>query len=156
MATVEQTAEARLTDLLGRLAAKQDEFAAANAVVKGIEGEMDDLETQARDVMELTGMDTCGTAGRTWYLRRDVSVNVPKDKRDAVLAAAEKVTDMDGVTLADDLRTILTGTLKAWLKEQAKATDKPEGEPLAAGTPFAGLVNEFTKVTLCSVAARRG
>jgi hypothetical protein len=69
-------------------------------------------------------------------------VSVPKDNREAVLAAAEAEGLEDAITLN-------TTTLKAWLKERAKEADVTL-ERAADGTSFAGLVSSYVKVRLCS------
>jgi hypothetical protein len=64
--------------------------------------------------------------------------------RDIVIAAARR----EGI--ADEITTVATTTLKAWLKERAKATGRERGASFVEGTAFAGLVTEFVESKLFS------
>jgi hypothetical protein len=151
--SVAAAALSRLTQLFAEIEAKQRSLSELTQQSKRLEAEIDTLETQAVDVMTVAEVRSMTAGTRRWSLRRNKHVSILKGSRDAVLAAAAEIVDADGVSLADEIRTVLTGTLKSWLSEQAKLREAPPESPLADGTPFAGLVSEYETITLTSVSA---
>jgi hypothetical protein len=131
---------------------KKKQATEASALAKRLSKEADELEVKCIDLLELAGLDGAIAHDRTWWVQEDVSISVLKENRDKVLAAAAKVVDQDGVSMADEIRTVLTGTLKSWLKEQAKNRGVSGDARLADGTPFEGLVQEFRSASLHSAA----
>lgn len=75
-------------------------------------------------------------------MEETLHLSVPKDRRDAVLEAARAAGIEDAIT------TVATTTLKSWLVERAKEAGREAGSPFAAGTPFDGLVGEYTQMKL--------
>jgi hypothetical protein len=105
-------------------------------------------ELQMQQKAGLRGDEGARAAGRTYWVEEDFSISVPKDRRDAVLEAARAAGIEDAIT------TVATTTLKSWLREEAKRADKEVGQPFSEGTPFAGLVSEFTTMKLRHRAVR--
>lgn len=131
---------------------KKSAIAEATALAGRLKKEADALEGKCIDLLKLAGLDGAMAHGRTWWVQEDVSITVLKENRDKVLAAAATVVDEDGRAMDEEIRTVLTGTLKAWLKEQAKNRDAGVEGDMASGTPFEGLVQEFRFATLHSAA----
>lgn len=121
--------------------AAKDEMA---AVVKGMEKKIEEMESLASEQIAASGLDKCRVAGKTWWVDQTLLLSVSKDNRDAVLAAA-KVEGID-----DELLSINTATLKAWLVERCKE-NKSDLATASSGTAFAGLVSEYVKVRLRSL-----
>ena len=130
------------------LRAKQDELVTAE---KKVSGEIKELERIAIERLQTLGLAGCKTATRTWTLSEYVSITVPKENRDAVLAAADLIRDEDGNSMADEIRTVTTQTLRSWLMEQRKNREDVDlTEPVAKGTAFDGLVSEYRMYRLGS------
>lgn len=138
------TNENGLATLLAKIVTVREELAEANAVAKVIEKTLDSLESLAMEQIGASGLDQCRVAGKTWWIDEALMLSVPKENRDAVMEAARK----EG--LDDELLTINTATLKAWLVERCKEN---EGDLATAssGTAFSGLVTEYVKVRLRSL-----
>lgn len=138
----------KLLDSITELRKRQDELVAAE---KLIAGEIKELERLAVEQLQTLGLKGCKTATRTWTLSEYISITVPKANRDAVLAVAEQIRDEDGNSMADEIRTVTTQTLRSWLLEQRKNRENVDmNEPVAKGTAFDGLVSEFRTVRLGS------
>lgn len=105
-------------------------------------------EMQMQRKAGLRGDEGARAAGRTYWVEEDFSISVPRDRRDAVLEAARAAGIEDAIT------TVATTTLKSWLREEAKKADKEVGQPFSEGTPFAGLVSEYTTMKLRHRAVR--
>jgi hypothetical protein len=146
-----QTVESILRRV-AELRAKQAELVAAE---KKLANEIKGLEELAIEQLQTLGLRGCRTSDRTWYLSEYISISVPKENRDRVLAVAETVVDADGNNMADEIRTVTTQTLRAWLMEQRRnAEGVDENAPIAKGTAFDGLVSEFRRMRLGS--SKRG
>jgi hypothetical protein len=100
------------------------------------------LEQIAVEDMTVQRLDGVRVAGRSWRVEESLHLSVPRDRRDAVLEAARAVGIEDAIT------TVATTTLKSWLVERAKEAGKEAGSSFAAGTPFDGLVGEYTEMKL--------
>lgn len=100
------------------------------------------LEAWAVDEMESQRLDGVRVAGRSWRVEESLHLSVSRDRRDAVLEAARAAGIEDAIT------TVATTTLKAWLLERAKEAGREAGTPFAAGTPFDGLVGEYSEMKL--------
>lgn len=100
------------------------------------------LEQVAVEDMKTQRLDGVRVAGRSWRVEESLHLSVPKDRRDAVLEAARAVGIEDAIT------TVATTTLKAWLVERAKEAGRDAGASFASGTPFDGLVGEYTELKL--------
>ena len=100
-------------------------------------------EMQMQKKAGIRGDEGARAAGRTYWVEEDFKISVSKERRDAVLEAARAAGIEDAIT------TVATTTLKSWLREEAKKADKEVGRPFSAGTPFEGLVSEFTTTKLC-------
>lgn len=137
-----------MLDRITELRAKQDELVAEE---KKLSTEIKELERLAVEQLQTLGLKGCKTATRTWTLSEYISITVPKANRDAVLAVAEQIRDEDGNSMADEIRTVTTQTLRSWLLEQRKNRENVDtNEPVAKGTAFDGLVSEFRTVRLGS------
>jgi len=100
------------------------------------------LEQIAVEDMTTQRLDGVRVAGRSWRVEESLHLSVPKDRRDAVLEAARAAGIEDAIT------TVATTTLKSWLVERAKEAGREAGSSFAAGTPFDGLVGEYTELKL--------
>jgi len=129
-----------LADIVSQREAKDE----MTNVVKGMEKRLEQLEMLAAEQIAASGLDKCRVAGKTWWVDQTLLLSVSKSNRDAVIEAARA----EG--LDDELITVNTSTLKAWLAERCKANGSDLAEA-TVGTAFAGLVEEFVKVRLRSV-----
>ena len=132
-----------LSATLTRLVELQKQKDAAAAALKAIERQIDTLESLAAEQFQSSGLDNCRVAGKTWWIDEALLLSVPKENRDAVLNAASD----EGI--AEELVTVNTATLKAWLQERAREKEVPLAD-VVKGTRFEGLVDEFVKVRLRS------
>jgi len=132
-----------LSELLKRLVDIQKKKADLEIQVKVLSQEIDTLESLAAEQLTASGLDNCRVAGKTWWTESQLLLSVPKDKREEVMAVAERLG------IAEELTTINTVTLKSWLLEQAR--DRGLGADKAVeGTGFEGLVEKFVRVRLRS------
>lgn len=122
-----------LSQILERIAALRDEKTAAEDQVKSINGQLRELESRALELMGMEGLDLVRVAGHSWYRREVYSVSVPEEHKKKVLEVAREVDP--------ELIGVNTTTLKSWLMDRRRDGDD-QGESLADGTPFAGLVRE--------------
>jgi len=123
---------AQLDKSIGTLSAQVDDMKKRRA----------HLESWAVEEMETQRLDGVRVAGRSWRVEESLHLSVPRDRRDAVLEAARAVGIEDAIT------TVATTTLKSWLVERAKEAGREAGTPFAAGTPFDGLVGEYSEMKL--------
>jgi len=127
-----------LSETLERVAALYDEKAEAEKVLKGIKQRIEQTESIAVEQLAASGLDGVRAAGKAWYLRDFYSVSIPADRK----AAAVRIANENGL---EDYVSVNTASLKAWLKEQH---EERNGETLAAGTPFDGIVSEYHETRL--------
>ena len=132
-----------LSALLARIVERQAERDELAARVKSLDKELENLEGLATEGIKASGLDGCRVAGKTWWVDETLLLSVPKENRDAVMAAAEK----EGI--AEELVTVNTATLKSWLIGRVKDSGGSM-EEATAGTAFEGLVDEYIKVRLRS------
>lgn len=123
---------AQLDKSIGTLSAQVDDMKRRRA----------HLELLAIEEIETQRLDGVRVAGRSWRVEESLHLSVPRDRRDAVLEAARAVGIEDAIT------TVATTTLKSWLVERAKEAGREAGTPFAAGTPFDGLVGEYSEMKL--------
>lgn len=141
-----------LLDQIEKARAAKDEM---DSKLKTLTSTVKGLEAEAIKQLQLLGMKACRTASRTWSVSEFISITVPKENRDRVLEVAEGIVDSDGNTMADEIRTVMTQTLRSWLLEQHRNNEnKDQSAPLASGTAFDGLVSEYRSFRLGM--ARRG
>ena len=133
-----------LNEILDAVIKKQAECEELEIRMKKLESERKEIESIAAEALAASGLDRVTYAGRSWRVESRAYLSVPKDNRDAVLEAAYA----EGI--ADELTTVNTATLKAWLAERKKELDGDQGGSLASGTAFDGLVSEYTQIRLCS------
>lgn len=133
-----------LSDTLADIAHLRAKKSVAESELKGINAELDRLERLALEAFGASGLDGCRVAGRTWWMQEELRLSVDASNRERVLAAAQQ----EGI--ADEITTVATTTLKAWLKERAKAGGRERGQSFVAGTAFDGLVSEFVEPKLFS------
>lgn len=131
--------------LIQNVVEKQREFDAANAALKKIRIELEDLERRAATLLATTGFERVRCGGRTWWTAQELHVSVTSENRDKVLAAAKQV-DLDAVS-------VNTSRIKGWLNDEMEKR-RDAGDPLPEkaqhGTPFDGLVSEYSEVKLRS------
>lgn len=137
-----ETPNGVLADVLGRVAEKMTEIAAAEQVVKRLEKELEELEGQATEQLGLSGLERCTVAGKTWWRDETLLCSSLKEYREEMLEAARAENLEDAIA-------VNTATLKAWLTERAKARNIPL-EDAVKGTRFDGLVSQFVKIRLRS------
>ena len=133
-----------LATLLANIVKERAEKDQMAGVVKAMEKKIEEMESLASEQIAASGLDKCRVAGKTWWVDQTLLLSVSKGNRDAVLAAARA----EGIE--DELLTINTATLKAWLVERCKASES-DLSAASSGTAFAGLVSEFVKVRLRSL-----
>ena len=124
----------QLSALLERVAGLQAEKKRLEAEVSKVNGTLKEAEQLAA-----SGLDGVRAAGKSWGVREFISVSVPAENRDKVVAEARKAG-------LKDLIAVNTSSLKAWLLEKREEIDG--GEPIGYGTPFAGLVSEYREMRL--------
>jgi len=125
-----------------------------DARVKELEAGVKDLKAQrahyegvAIEAMQEGRLDGVKAAGRSWRVEMEHSISVPSAVKQEVVEAARRAG-------LDDMVTIPTTSLKAYLKERAKDTGASADSPWADGSEFAGLVGEYIRPVLRSVATR--
>lgn len=133
-----------LSDTLTRIAELRDRKSEAEAALKAVNDELDRLEKLALESLGASGLDGCRVAGRTWWMEESLRLSVNAGQRDRVLEAAKQEN------IAEEITTVATATLKAWLSEQAKKRGRERGQSFVAGTAFDGLVSEFIEPKLRS------
>jgi hypothetical protein len=133
-----------LSDLLAEVARLRDVKATAEAELKVAKDSLDRMERLALEALGASGLDGCKVAGRTWWMEESLRLNVNSDQREKVLAAAK----LEGID--EEITTVATATLKAWLAERAKKRGRGRGDSFVAGTAFEGLVSEFVESQLRS------
>lgn len=136
----------QLSTLLGQVADAKRRKEALAAELKTVNEELDALESMAAEQIKASGLDGCRAAGFSWSISETLRLHVPKDNRDAVIRAAAQ----EG--LGDEVVTVQTATLKAWLNERlerAKADGKFLEKP-SEGTAFEGLLSEYIEIRLAS------
>jgi hypothetical protein len=132
-----------LNEVLEAVVKKQAERDEMEMRMKKLNSECKELEDLAAEALAASGLDRVTYAGRSWRVEVKSFLSVPKDNRDAVLQAAYN----EGI--ADELTTVNTATLKAWLSERKKEGGG-EHSTLAEGTAFEGLVSEYSEIRLMS------
>jgi hypothetical protein len=135
---------ADLADTLAQIAELRDRKSEVERQAKTVNAELDRLERLALESLATSGLDGCRVAGRTWWMQEELRLSVSAEARERVLEAARR----EGI--ADEITTVATTTLKAWLKERAKAAGRERGASFAEGTAFAGLVTEYVESKLFS------
>ena len=133
-----------LATLLATIVKEREAKDQMAGVVKAMEKRIEQLEALASEQIAASGLEKCRVAGKTWWVDETLLLSVSKDNRDAVLAAAK----IEGI--ADELLSINTATLKAWLVERCKK-NKSGLATASSGTAFEGLVSEYAKVRLRSL-----
>lgn len=135
-----------LADLLERCAELQDEKAKAEAILKDVNRRLGEIERLAVEALAVSGLDGCRAAGKTWSLREFHAVSIPAENKEAVLKAARKA--------CPEFISVNTSSLKSWLEGERKRVKEETGEeidaPLSHGTPFAGLISEYSEMRLSS------
>jgi hypothetical protein len=131
-----------LSALLEEISQLDSQIGTASAVVDDLKKKRAHLEALAVEDMTTQRLDGVRVAGRSWRVEETLHVSVPRDRRDAVLEAARAAGIEDAIT------TVSTPTLKAWLVERAKESGREAGSPFASGTPFEGVVGEYTEMKL--------
>lgn len=137
--SVETADSQRLSKLLERVAELQAEKDRLANEAKKVNKALDEAEQMAVEVLAASGLDGVRAAGKSWFTQEWFSVSVPQENRDKVLEIARRE--------CPEYIGINTSQLKAWLKEKRKDGGS-NGESLAAGTAFDGLVSEYREVRL--------
>lgn len=131
-----------LSELLEEISSIDKSIGTLSAHLDDLKRRRTQLESLAVEDMTTQRLDGVRVAGRSWRVEESLHLSVPKDRRDAVLEAARAAGIEDAIT------TVATTTLKAWLVERAREAGREAGSPFAAGTPFEGLVGEYTEMKL--------
>lgn len=131
-----------LSGLLKEISSLDRSIGTLSAQLDDLKDRRERLESLAVEEMTTQRLDGVRVAGRSWRVEETLHLSVPKDRRDAVLEAARAAGIEDAIT------TVATTTLKSWLVERAKEAGREAGSPFAAGTPFDGLVGEYTQMKL--------
>ena len=132
-----------LADVLARVASKMTEIDAVEKEAKRLGKELDELESQATEMLGLSGLQRCTVAGKTWWRDETLLCNSLKEYRAEMIEAAQAEN-------LDDAIAVNTATLKSWLMERAKTLDISL-EDAIKGTRFDGLVSQCVKVRLRSL-----
>lgn len=142
VAVTEKTEEGSIAEILGRLVAKRAEIEKASAAMKRLRIEADDLERRAATSLEAAGVDGIRCHGKTWWTGIDLHLSTVQADRDKLIAAAKRV-DLDVVS-------VNTSRIKGWLLEEyeRRRDAGTAGERFAEGTPFDGLVSEYSEKKL--------
>ncbi len=131
-----------LSALLAKLVDRQTVRDGIAAQLKGIERELDELESKAAEELGMSGLDGCRVAGKTWWIDEALRLSLTREHREELIEAAEAEGLEDAVTLNN-------ATVKAWLTERAKSKGCPL-EDAVKGTRFEGLVGQYVEVRLRS------
>lgn len=131
-----------LSSVLEQITELDKSIGTLSAQVDDMKKRRANLEAWAVEEMSTQRLDGVRVAGRSWRVEESLHLSVPRDRRDAVLEAARAVGIEDAIT------AVATTTLKAWLLERAKEAGREAGAPFAAGTPFDGLVGEYSEMKL--------
>ena len=142
MQSSQATGEQTLSGVLEEISALDAQIGTASAQLDELKRRRASLESIAVEDMTTQRLDGVRVAGRSWRVEESLHISVPKDRRDAVLEAARAAGIEDAIT------AVSTPTLKAWLVERAKDAGREAGSPFASGTPFDGLVGEYTELKL--------
>jgi len=142
MQSSQATGEQTLSGVLEEISALDAQIGTASAQLDELKKRRASLESIAVEDMTTQRLDGVRVAGRSWRVEESLHISVPKDRRDAVLEAARAAGIEDAIT------AVSTPTLKAWLVERAKDAGRDAGSPFASGTPFEGLVGEYTEMKL--------
>lgn len=129
-----------LVTALERIKAIDEQIAGINNDLKTLKKQRDHLEKVALESLSDSRLAGVKAAGRSWRIEQEHSISLNKDNRQAAIEAAEKLG------IADDMVTVMTSSLKAWLRDNA--ADAPKDRPWAEGTPFDGLVSEYVRPVL--------
>lgn len=133
---VESHGLGKLLERVAELQAEKDRLAQET---KRVNKALDVAEQHAVEMLAASGLDGVRAAGKSWFTQEWFSVSVPQENRDKVLEIARRE--------CPEYIGINTSQLKAWLKEKRKDGGS-NGESLAAGTAFDGLVSEYREVRL--------
>lgn len=119
-----------------------------DARVKELETSVKDLKAQrahyegiAIESMQEGRLDGVKAAGRSWRVEIEHSISVPSAVKQEIVEAARRAG-------LEDMVTIPTTSLKAYLRERAKDSGSSPETPWADGTEFAGLVGEYVRPVL--------
>jgi hypothetical protein len=135
-----------LAKMLEKVAKAKAVKAEAEQVLREAKKELETVEGLAIEMLAASGLDRVNVAGRTWWSDEAMSLTVPKEVRDEVFDAAEA----EGIL--EELMTVNTTTLKAWLVERAKEQGLSL-ENACEGTAFKGLLKGYCRSRLCSRAS---
>jgi hypothetical protein len=140
--------EEGLSAHLARIAELREEKEALEMELKSVKRNLTEAEGSAMELLSASGMEKVTTAGRTWWQTDVLHVNVPKDKKDEVLDAAEA----EGIL--QEAISPSTSFVKAWLTERAKENGLSL-DRAAEGTAFDGLIKPYVSMRLSSVKSVR-
>lgn len=112
-----------------------------DASVKELKAQRAHYEGVAIEEMSNGRLDGVKVAGRSWRVETEHSISIPSAVKAEVVEAANRAG-------LDDMLTIPTTSLKAYLRELAKDRGGDPKSPWADGTVFAGLVGEYIRPVL--------
>lgn len=130
-----------LTHALEHITRLDEEIRELEAQIKERKAQRSHYETLAIEEMQTQRLDGVRVAGRSWRIEIEHSVTVGSGVKGEIVDAARRA----GI---DDMVTIPTTSLKAYLKERAREAGRGPDQPWADGTEFAGLVGEYIRPVL--------
>lgn len=128
----------KINEILDLIIANEKRADELEAQLKQLKADTKKLEGIAVEAIASHALDRVRYAGRTWRVDQVPHISVLKANREAVMEVAQR----EGI--AEELTSINTTTLKAWIMERRR-----EG----SATPFDGLVSEYVETRLKSVKA---
>lgn len=130
-----------LTHALEAITKLDSEIKASEAVIKEKKALRAHYEGLAIEEMTNQRFDGIKASGRQWRIEIDHSLTIASGSRAEVLEAAKQAG-------LDDLITIPTASLKAYLKQRSDDAGRGKDQPWTDGTEFAGLVGEYIRPVL--------
>jgi len=136
------TAERSISDLLSDVVEKRFQIEKCSAELRTLKAQLADMERRAATMLESAGVDGIRCHGATWWTGIELHVSTTQGDRDKLLEAAKSVKL--------DVVQVSTSRIKGWLiEEMERRRDEGEAtERFAEGTPFDGLVSEYSEKKL--------
>jgi hypothetical protein len=135
-----------LSQALERINELSEEIKELEEKSKALRKQRDHFEELAINEMSDSRLDGVKAAGRSWRVESEHSFHIPSDRKSEVVNAARRLG-------RDDIVTVATTSLKAFLRELAREAGKSGDMPWADDTEFAGIVSEYIRPKLRSVSA---
>jgi hypothetical protein len=131
--------------LLERIEKIDGDIAVLEQKIKQLKSLRRSVESLAIETMQDLRLERgIPAAGRKWTVSEELRLSVPKDRQLEVMEAARTLG------IEDAVRGVNTAGLKSWLVENATGAGRDPGAAFSHGTPFAGLVSEYSEFVLRS------